>query len=158
MESENANLDTLYGASFMDRVAAKIVDSLILFFPNLFLHFSTVPYLGPIIFSSLYYIFFEASATQATPGQRIAGLIVVNNDRSPAGLLPCAVRQVFRTLSTGLFGLPYLAVFFTKSRQTAHDLLADTFVIQGKTDAVLIESWLKCFRSFIESLYSKFKK
>lgn len=146
------------GAPFSDRFAAKLVDGIILLFPYMMLHFSTIPFLGPVLLSFLYYVFFEASAAQATPGKRLAGIRVVSANGGQITLTAAAVRMVFRSLSSALCFLPYLAVLFTRNRQAAHDLLSDTYVIVGKTEEPLVEGWLRAFQHFIHEVQRRLKK
>lgn len=148
----------LLGVSFADRFAAKLVDGLILLVPYLMLHFSTIPFLGPIFLSFLYYTFFESSAAQATPGKRLAGIKVISLNGSPITFTAACVRMVFRFLSTTLCFLPYLAVFFTRHRQAAHDLISETLVVSGKNDEPLIEAWLHSFKNFIYDVQRRFQK
>ncbi len=146
------------GAPFADRFAAKLVDGVILIIPSLMLHFSTIPFLGPLTLSFLYYVFFECSPAQATPGKRLAGILVVSHRGGGISLLSATLRMIFRTISTSLCFLPYLAMFFTRQRQTAHDLLTDTYVIVGKNDEPLIESWLESFKEFISLIQKRLRK
>ena len=144
-----SGMNGLVGAPFADRFAAKLVDGAILLIPYLMLHFSTVPFFGPILLSFCYYIFFEASAAQATPGKRLAGLRVVSLNGTPITLKDALIRMVLRSISTFLFLLPYLAIFFTKRRQAAHDFVSETLVVTGKNDEPLVESWLHSFKDFL---------
>lgn len=68
-----------------------------------------------------------------TPGKRLFGLYVFafdaeRPDRPGTGLVVSAIRVASSILSILLFGLGFLAIAFSPSRQALHDRLAATFV------------------------------
>lgn len=82
----------------------------------------------------LYYMFFEASKLQATPGKLALRLRVtdVRGQRITAGR--SAARNIVRLLGA-VFGLIpvvcYLAITWTQHKQGLHDLWAGTYVLNG---------------------------
>jgi uncharacterized RDD family membrane protein YckC len=84
--------------------------------------------------------------------------MVVSHRGGGISLLSATLRMIFRAISTSLCFLPYLAMLFTRQRQAAHDLLTDTYVIVGKNDEPLIESWLESFKDFITLIQKRLRK
>jgi uncharacterized RDD family membrane protein YckC len=87
-----------------------------------------------VVITFLYYVFFEASKFQATPGKLALRLRVtdLNGQRLTAGR--AAARNVVR-LASMVFGLIplicYLAIAWTPRKQGLHDLMASTLVLNG---------------------------
>ena len=81
-----------------------------------------------------YYVFFEASKWQATPGKLALRLRVTDINGKRVTLGRAAARNVVR-LSALIFGLIpvicYIAVAWTQRKQGLHDLMASTFVLNG---------------------------
>jgi uncharacterized RDD family membrane protein YckC len=82
--------------------------------------------------SAAYYILQECSQAQATIGKRALGMKILTRDGTPItfGLaLGRYLVKVLLTISlTACIG--FLLMFFTKRRQTLHDLVVDTVVIK----------------------------
>jgi len=82
----------------------------------------------------LYYMFFEASKWQATPGKLALRLRVTDAQGRRISLGRSAVRNIVR-LSAAIFGLIpvvcYLAIVWTQRKQGLHDLWAGTYVLNG---------------------------
>jgi len=78
----------------------------------------------------LYKSFFEASKYQGTPGKIILKLKVVNEYGQPISIWQSFGRNAARTISGMIFMIGYLFVLFTDKKQTLHDLIANTYVVQ----------------------------
>ncbi|HUB92197.1 MAG TPA: RDD family protein [Dyella sp.] len=82
----------------------------------------------------LYYMFFEASKLQATPGKLALRLRVTDAQGQRITLGRSAARNIVRLLGA-VFGLIpivcYLAIAWTQRKQGLHDLWAGTFVLNG---------------------------
>ena len=80
-----------------------------------------------------YFVGFESSSWQATPGKRALGLIVTDTEGrriSPAR----AVGRYFGKILSGLILLiGYIMIAFTERKQGLHDFLAGTLVVKGRT-------------------------
>lgn len=79
--------------------------------------------------SALWFVGFEASRWQATPGKRLAGLRVVAADGSRPGLARVAARFVGGVPSWLLLHLGHALASWTRERRALHDLLAGTRVV-----------------------------
>ncbi|GGA49495.1 RDD family protein [Dyella nitratireducens] len=82
----------------------------------------------------LYYMFFEASKLQATPGKLALRLRVTDVHGQRITLGRSAARNIVRLLGA-VFGLIpivcYLAITWTQHKQGLHDLWASTYVLNG---------------------------
>lgn len=87
-----------------------------------------------LVMTYLYYLFFESSKWQATPGKLALRLRVTDIHGQRLTLGRSAARNLVR-LSGLIFGLIpvvcYLAVAWTQRKQGLHDLVASTFVLNG---------------------------
>ena len=144
-------------ARFLPRLAAFLLDSLIVFYlPMLVLGplfafllptpmfmndmgieppkiyyvlVAQVPQILLSIVSVAYFVGFESSAKQATWGKQIVGLRVegILGERISVG--NALGRYVSKCLSYLTFGLVFFMPLFTKRRQAMHDLMAATVVV-----------------------------
>jgi len=71
----------------------------------------------------------ESSVWQATCGKRLLGLRVTNLNGARVSFHRAAGRNLGRVLS-GILGIGYLVMFFTKRKQTLHDLMASCMVLR----------------------------
>ena len=140
-------------AGFWKRVLAHIIDGIVLFIPTLIVQqlFGGVSSLGQngITFSAgifldvfqraiptfllvwLYNAFMESSQYQASLGKMALGLKVIDKDGKRIGFGRATCRCLGRILSgnfTVNFG--YYMAGFTRHRQTLHDYITDTFVVE----------------------------
>jgi uncharacterized RDD family membrane protein YckC len=81
-------------------------------------------FLGP----GAYFVGFW-STTGRTPGYRAAGLQLIRTDGTKPGLGPAVVRYLGSVLSWSFFCLGYLWMLWDRDRQTWHDKIAGTRVI-----------------------------
>ena len=137
--------DVVY-AGFWKRVAAAIVDSLIV---------GVIASLGgealgtilgdlagggktaialnvallSLLLQTLYYAFFHASFNAATPGKMLIGIKVVRSDGQNMSFLR-AVARYFATIPSALIlCIGYLMAAFTARKQALHDMICDTVVV-----------------------------
>jgi uncharacterized RDD family membrane protein YckC len=82
-----------------------------------------------IIVGLLYFVAFESSTLQATPGKLLCGLKVT--DLSGARLHPprAVGRYIAKALLLIFFSFGYLFAMFTQKKQALHDLIAGTIVL-----------------------------
>ncbi|MEO7936116.1 MAG: RDD family protein [Dokdonella sp.] len=140
-------------AGFWRRVAAYMLDSLILTIPFLVIFgvlgymsyraamsgespggmivlFYFLAYIGAIVGSWLYFAKYESGVDQATPGKRIMGLKVTdaNGERISFGR---ATGRFFGKIVTGIipFGIGWMMAGFTGRKQALHDMMASTCVV-----------------------------
>jgi len=82
------------------------------------------------LISWLYFAAQESSGWMGTIGKRAMGLAVQGVDGRQLGFGRASVRWAARWLSGLLFGLGYVLAAFNERRQTLHDLLSGTVVVQ----------------------------
>jgi uncharacterized RDD family membrane protein YckC len=139
-------------ARFLPRLAAFLLDSLIVFYLPVFvlgiLAGLTVPFLGvaavgigPIeivgvifqlvlpLLAAAYFVAFEGSNKQGTWGKQIVGLRVEGIRGEQISVGKALGRYVSKGLSHLTFGLVFFMPLFTKRRQAMHDLMAATVVV-----------------------------
>ena len=139
-------------ARFLPRLAAFLLDSLIVFYLPVFvlgiLAGLTAPFLAVtavgiglieivgVIFqlvlpllAAAYFVAFESSSKQATWGKQIVGLRVEGIRGEQISVSKALGRYVSKGLSYLTFGLVFFMPLLTKRRQAMHDLMAATVVI-----------------------------
>lgn len=82
------------------------------------------------VISWLYFAVQESSGWMATLGKRMMGLAVQGVDGRQLSFTQASVRWVARWVSSLALGLGYLLALFTDKRQTLHDLIAGSVVVQ----------------------------
>jgi uncharacterized RDD family membrane protein YckC len=78
----------------------------------------------------IYTVTLQASSQQATLGQKASDLIIVKSDGTKASIGTLTARYFLSLISSIFIKLGYLVALFTKRKQTLHDLIADTVVIE----------------------------
>ncbi|HEX7801523.1 MAG TPA: RDD family protein [Pseudoxanthomonas sp.] len=139
------NQDIVY-AGFWKRVAAAIVDSLIVGLLASLGGEALGTILGDLagggktaialtvtllslLLQTLYYAFFHASFNAATPGKMLIGIKVVRSDGQNMSFLR-AVARYFATIPSALIlCIGYLMAAFTARKQALHDMICDTVVV-----------------------------
>jgi uncharacterized RDD family membrane protein YckC len=89
-----------------------------------------------LIIGIVYFVGFESSAYQATPGKMALGLVVADLDGrriSPARALG---RYLAKILSGMILMIGFIMVAFTERKQGLHDIIASTLVVKGKPGEV----------------------
>jgi len=77
-----------------------------------------------------YFAVMESLPRQATFGKRIVGLCVTDLSGHRITFLRSLVRAFSRTFS-GILGIGFFMALFTAQRQTLHDKIASTLVLEG---------------------------
>lgn len=80
--------------------------------------------------SWLYFASQESSGWHGTVGKRLMGLAVQSVDGRQLNFGRASIRWAARWLSGLFLGLGYVLALFNERRQTLHDLLAGTVVVQ----------------------------
>jgi uncharacterized RDD family membrane protein YckC len=133
-------------ATFWRRLAAYVIDALLLFLPSLLIvaawQYEMLPR-GPVSPAELrlwrqvvgitvaivYSTGFEGGVG-ATPGKMLMGIKVLDADGNPLGFVRAAARNVFKLLSAILLMIGYLMVFWTAKKQALHDMMAYCVVVR----------------------------
>jgi len=138
--------DTFGG--FWRRFAAAFVDGVVLFFPQSIVRvllglplFSShdasdsgtelLVSVGSLFMYWLYSALFESSARQATLGQQVLGLQVMDLDGRRVSFARATGRYFAQLLSVLLCGVGYLFNLWTSRRQTLHDLVAGCVLVRA---------------------------
>lgn len=120
-------------AGFWVRIAALLVDFLVLIIPCYFLLQVFVgSFVGSFIIPWLYTALMMHSAKQATLGMMACGLraIDIGGNRLSIGR---ATGRYFGSIVSGLLlGLGYLLMLVSKQKRTLHDRMAGTFIVYGR--------------------------
>ena len=83
-----------------------------------------------------YFVGFEGSVKQATPGKMAMGLVVTNQRGGRISYLQALGRFAGKYLSALILLIGFIMVAFTERKQGLHDLLAQTLVVRGKPGLV----------------------
>jgi len=78
----------------------------------------------------LYFAHFESSDKQATPGKQLMKIIVTDQAGKSLTLWQAIIRNTGKIISQMILFIGYFICLFTKRKQTLHDILANTLVIQ----------------------------
>ena len=150
-------------AGFWRRVAAYVIDSVLILIGFLVLDFLGNVFIGLGLLSSgqdlttsdalgvaelvlllltlvlawLYYAGMESAAWQGTVGKRILRLVVTDNYGRRIGFGRATGRFFAKILSGLILFVGYLMVAFTERKQGLHDLMASTLVIRQQHLALL---------------------
>ena len=140
-ESAERKLDY---AGFWIRVAALIIDSIILYAINFVLIFAVgldfianpnalISYYAITIISYLvYFASFESSSRQGTPGKMAVGIKIGNSKGEPISFANALGRYFAKFLSGLILGIGYLMAGWDDKKQSLHDKLANTYVFYNK--------------------------
>ena len=116
-------------AGFWRRLIAALIDGSILAIPALVFNIA-IPYVGGAILALFFRPIFDASPIGATPGRAFMGLKMVNLNGGKVSYKQAYIRYFGSILSAMLCGFGYLISLFTEKRQTLHDMIAGTLVIE----------------------------
>ena len=100
------------------------------------LRFALLIYAGLIVFILGYFVAFESSKFQGTPGKLAVGIQVVDEYGNRMRPLHALGRNVARIVSSIPFYIGYLAPLWTPRKQTFHDMVASTYVIKKGVKSV----------------------
>ncbi|HVZ12362.1 MAG TPA: signal peptidase I [Patescibacteria group bacterium] len=125
--------------TFWQRLAAFIIDALILFVPifiwlisSLYLKVRTQLIIGIVnyVIIASYNVFF-LTRTSSTIGKKILRLKVVNSNYEKANIKTILLREVVgKFISQAIFSLGYIWALGNPKRQTWHDKIAKTYVVR----------------------------
>ncbi len=144
-------------SGFWRRFVAAAIDSLILGIPALIFtglsrNYATSMIAGAIL-GFFYYPIFESSIMSATPGKALMGMTVVNLAGERINYKTALIRFFSRYLSLLLLYVGYLMQPFTKKKQTLHDMIAGTVVVDYKSDDInYFTAWLDQFKAIFNKL------
>lgn len=129
-------------SGFWRRFVATVIDALIILIPAAILG-TLVPYVGGLVLGLLYKPVFEASPLKGTPGKAMMGMVVLSEAGERLTLKQSYIRYFCSILSGFVLGIGYLMNLFTAKRQTLHDMIAESVVInQEAPDLNYFQVWL----------------
>lgn len=128
-------------ASFSRRLAAVLLDVLILILPGALLG-SLIPVAGGLAVYFLYTPFLEASVMRATIGKKLMGIQVGSLTNERITFRAAMIRAIMKVVSGIFLCLPHLLALFTERRQAFHDLVADTTVTNGRVEVPAADAWI----------------
>lgn len=129
-------------SGFWRRFMATVIDALIMLIPAAILG-TLVPYVGGLVLGLLYKPVFEASPLKGTPGKAIMRMVVLSETGERLTLKQSYIRYFCSILSGFVLGIGYLMNLFTAKRQTLHDMIAESVVVnQDAPDLNYFQVWL----------------
>ena len=119
---------------FWIRVAAYIVDAIILGIAAAIIERVLPPTIGALVALVVYWVYFagmESSAVQATLGKMTCGIAVADARGRRISFARASGRTFAKILSSLTLGIGYLMVAWTRRKQGLHDFIAGTVVIDA---------------------------
>ena len=83
-----------------------------------------------VVVAGFYHVVFETSPLRATPGKALLKMSVVKSNGSKLTIKDSILRYIVSFLSSALFGIGYIMAIFNDKKQTLHDYIIDTVVVQ----------------------------
>ncbi len=142
VETKSLPEPSRFYAGFWRRTAAALIDGVILLllgswlepvFPEM-LGANAALIVWPCV--AFYFIVFEASPLQGTPGKRLMGIKVTNLLGEPPSVIRVFARTVAKILSIVTLGFGFVLVAFSARRQSLHDLVTRGLVVSAKQQPV----------------------
>lgn len=128
-------------ASLGRRIVALLLDGLIFAIPCAIAN-SLVPIIGGLVAWFFYAPVLEASELRATFGKHLMGIQVADLSGRRISLKASAIRNLLKLVSSAIVFIGFFFALFTKKKQTLHDMLADTLVVYGRSEANVADAWV----------------
>ena len=80
----------------------------------------------------LYFVWFESSRHQATPGKMLLGIVVTDMNGQRVSFLRAFGRNLGKIISHWILNIGFLMAGITARKQALHDMLADCLVVMRK--------------------------
>ena len=132
------NEPTFIYATFWQRFFAALIDGILLFIPSFFYNYymfgvgSSSAFFANVITAWLYGALLESGAWQATVGKRALRIKVVGSDGRRIGFGQASGRHFGKFISAIILCIGYLMMLWDENRQTLHDKMAGTYVVEGE--------------------------
>lgn len=141
-------------AGFWIRVAAYLIDFVILMVVALVVSFGTgvslfdqaaqtdfgIADLVNFVVGIAYFVAFESSTMQGTPGKRALGLIVTDLDGGRISPMRAVGRYFAKILSTIILFIGFIMIGFTERKQGLHDMIAGTLVQKANPGEGMVDA------------------
>ncbi len=154
---ENMSSPIIY-TGFRRRLFARIIDSLIIAIPGMTVGGSINNFGISIGMSTVigffYFPIFESSQLCATPGKALMNMsVLTENSQERISFRAAIIRYFVSYLSALICYIGYLMQIFTTKRQTLHDMISETIVIDRKMpDLNYFTVWKDQFKSIIKKI------
>jgi len=127
-------------AGFWRRVAAFIIDGILLSVPNLLIGWmmpgkTAIAFVLNVAIGVAYYGLLHSSAKQATVGKMVFRIKVTDLQGRRIEFGKAAVRYFASWLSGIILGIGFVMAAFTKKKQALHDTLCGTLVVNAEVEA-----------------------
>lgn len=132
------------------RFFALLFDGMILFIPCLIAS-HMIPVIGGIIVWFFYAPILESSDIRATIGKRLVGIQVTDLEGNGISFRAALIRNVLKFVSSAIVFIGFFFVLFTEKKQSLHDLLAETVVIDGFSTVPTADAWIASIRRLFNS-------
>ena len=93
-------------------------------------HLTSSGFLVLLLTMGIYYVVFESSSWQATPGKRVLRLYVTDLTGRPITFSRASIHHVGRIVSEMTFMVGYIPAGFSEKKQALHDLVASCLVLR----------------------------
>ena len=131
-------------AGFWKRVAACLIDSIILLIGNValgFIYGMDAMFIFSIIIGWLYYSVMESSARQATLGKMALGIKVTDLHGSKIDFGKASGRYFGKFISSIILCIGYIMVAFTQKKQGLHDIMAGCLVVNSNLETAISDRY-----------------
>ena len=118
-------------AGFWRRFLALAIDAFIVW---LLCAVTIIPWFIPpicFIIAGLYRVIFETSSLKGTPGKVMMDICIVKADGTTLTVKDSLIRFAVSFLSSALLCFGYLMSLVTEKKQTLHDIVANTLVVEA---------------------------
>ncbi len=127
-------------ASLWNRFFAMIIDCIILSIPSAVIG-HLLPGAGAMLIWVFYGSFMESSSARATFGKFLLGVQVSDFSGNRITFKAALIRNLMTLVSAAILMIGYVIALFNDRKQTLHDIVADTVVINGKSGETLGSVW-----------------
>ena len=137
-------------AGFWKRVAAALIDSLVMLIPSMILggiigfvmaindpyvtdyELEIVVNIVSIVTWWLYNSVFESSNFMGTPGKMALGIVVTDYQNQKISFAQASGRHFGKIISGIIIGIGFLMAAFTEKKQGLHDIMSGTLIVNKK--------------------------
>ncbi len=85
-----------------------------------------------LVLNIVYYATFQSSHWQATIGKKLMRIKLETLDGNRVSFAKASLRQFIMISLSGILYIGYIMMFFNEKKQTLHDLVAKTVVVEAK--------------------------
>ncbi len=120
---------SLQYVGFWRRVAAYLIDAVVIFVIDIFLNVLHLGALG-VIAGLVYFVYFWSQQNGQTPGDQALKIRIVREDGKQIDIMTGVIRYIGYIVSAFVIFLGFLWVIWDKKKQGWHDKMAGTVVVR----------------------------